>query len=873
MTIIDLTSAYKGITTPLPAIVSQIENLGWTMGKIQWRKDAYVASARNPHGETVEMKGLNEATAAANVLKSILRLHKVRTAAQKFGGMWNTSWADRLQEVAEAYSKAPVYDPKAAPAWKELARDSMSRMRVLGEQIKIEVVDDPEPYANAQEMAKDIHQKRHFFVSRANSEHPVWSVDENVAFRTVHDVLGHAVSGGDFGWYGENLACAAHFPLLSPLAQKALFTECIAQTAYAIYYRGFGPQKVCFLDDLIEQAQKTENDPAHTGIHPSQVVAPMGMPAIPPQRPEEGVQMDRGFISPHKEDAITNGGAGIPEYLSKRLASKFSTTLRDPNHGWSSGFYPEQGQSAQMDMGLQHPQTGEWVDPIDSHAVVENARLNHREWWNLTKEDGSPDYEAMKQTIINAFRVVLLSPQKELRWNAVHYQDLQEVPYHETDPKKYWDVLERKRQEWNVKHFGPQYRMLHRTFVKQLPVMVGVIQQHYPNLSVDACWEKAHEMIFDWEVKVENKIEMEERAKNGSKSLAANQVYKKVVDYLTKQIETFVQSPGSMLGMDVDLQGNPLPKAPKVKMPGTGKKLPLSQETGEEEGRYGAFMGTHLEQISRLAEHADELLEAALEDVREHDAVGHHFRAKTLGMGVKGVGPKVTSFAWLMLCPLTSQLGTIDTHMLGVLGYDEKDMNDRDYFKMERQLQAARDASGYHNMPLGLFQWGMWDLKRTGVGSHQDHSALAPHEPTAHDAVDWHDTEVAIGDSAKTQEVNRNWKTQPPWWWGQTQEARDAAGADFDAQYGGRPMGKIPYTVEASVREAKVVSATGGRKPWVHHEGTTYWGEPDETFAQVIRKHFNRPAHTMWEADPLVGRYDVDTGEGVEPPNLNPAAV
>jgi hypothetical protein len=233
----DITSAFRGLTTPLPALYDQIARQGWEPTKVKWDSSlgAFTAEARNAHGEKVTKTGPTDKTALGNLLVAIMRHTHMRTAAQYKVGMWKTMFTDQLQPIAEAYAKAPVYDPKAAQAFKELADDSVRRFNVLKQQLQIEVVDNPEPYANAQEMANDIHQNRHFYVSRANSEHPLWTVDQNVAFRTVHDVLGHAVSGGDFGWQGENLACAAHFPLLTPNAQNALFTECIAQTAYAAY--------------------------------------------------------------------------------------------------------------------------------------------------------------------------------------------------------------------------------------------------------------------------------------------------------------------------------------------------------------------------------------------------------------------------------------------------------------------------------------------------------------------------------------------------------------------------------------------------------------------------------------------------------------
>lgn len=173
---------------------------------------------------------------AVEQAKRLIRNHRV------------AQYEDRLASIAQAYHAAPMYDPQAHAAWDELAEDSRQRAEQIRRQYNFSVTDEDDPYANAQEMFDDM-ARGNFVVSRANSEHPIWTPEQNVDFRTVHDVLGHGVSGADFSWEGENQACAAHSPLLSPAAQRALFTECIAQTAYANHYGGFGPQKTVFLDD------------------------------------------------------------------------------------------------------------------------------------------------------------------------------------------------------------------------------------------------------------------------------------------------------------------------------------------------------------------------------------------------------------------------------------------------------------------------------------------------------------------------------------------------------------------------------------------------------------------------------------------------
>jgi hypothetical protein len=214
----------------------------------------------------------------------------------------------------------------------------------------------------------------------------------------------------------------------------------------------------------------------------------------------------------------------------------------------------------------------------------------------------------------------------------------------------------------------------------------------------------------------------------------------------------------------------------KPKIPGGAK--PLNIMTGEDSLKYGAFMGTHLKSISQVSQHADEILDAALADVREHDATGHHFRHEVLALGVPGVGPKVCSFAWLLLQPLTSQLATIDVHMMDVLGHNyEKEMNNRDYFKFEREFRAGLDAAGYGGMPLGAAQWGMWDYKRTGPGTHQDHSAMRVIDPKPHNEVPW------ASKAPTTTEFKKNWADSVDWW-AATKAHRDQVGQEFDQTYG-----------------------------------------------------------------------------------------
>lgn len=948
----------------------QISQAGWEMKKVQYDKKTgqMVATAKNPFGEEIAKTGPDDATALGNLLHAILRRNHLRTPAQWKVGMWNTTWTDKLPEIAEAYSKAPVYDPKAAAAWKLLGDDSLHRMEVMGRHMHIEPTNDPVPYKNHKQMLDDIHKKRHISISKQDLDHPVWTPEQALAFRAVHHVLGHGVAGSGFDWHGRNLAVSAHMPLLDPVAQQALFTEAIARPAYESYYRVNAPTKIAFIKDHIEPAQAEENPAGHRGIHPNVVPIPTKVPEmrlsavnvryhnsdVPPAiilheglkvsgvgadqfSPEDwddeyGGQMGGGVYLSDKPDSqygeytyvvdVTglpldydpNNSTEVyrgdipPERISISHLAKVGTTIADPNASWDSGIDP-----MPYNAFLHHG------DPLDYQTAMDNSSKYDTGWSNFKTGEGTPDMERMKQAVVNAFRVALLSPRKDLRWNAIHYQDILHIPAGTTDPGVYHDALENARQTWNVKNYGEEARYSHLPYAPLIPELESVIFQRDPSQGYPAAKQKAHDVLFDWITEEQEKFAQLD--KNTQKQLSSNDIERKVNQAVAKRIKLFVKdfqprldhiaslypedpnyvyhvtptterariqqhglipalpqrnidkwrdtnldlssqpegvyvynnanaamfeaNPGDDIwriprdriqalhpdpwhhekGYGANQYYIPHPVRPKGVMMngfdmhdwidrnqpntlpnGTYEEQQLYQQNRDTWGigkptfssqdqlftpevveplpqvnRYGAWMGAHLKAISQISQHADELTQAALEDVQQHDGSGHHFRAKVLQLGIPGAGPKVASFAWLLLQPMTSQLATIDTHMMEALGHNyDREMNNRDYYKFERELAAGRDASGYAHMPLGAFQHAMWDFKRTGPGTHQDHSAMRVVDPVPHDQVDW------------TPKPMMPWTS--PDWWENTQDARNQVGQEWDDQIAPNwPKNSVPY--------------------------------------------------------------------------------
>jgi hypothetical protein len=183
---------------------------------------------------------------------------------------------------------------------------------------------------------------------------------------------------------------------------------------------------------------------------------------------------------------------------------------------------------------------------------------------------------------------------------------------------------------------------------------------------------------------------------------------------------------------------------------------------------------------------------------------------------------------------MTSQLATIDTHMMDVLGHDyEKEMNNRDYFKFEREFRAGLDAAGYSHMPLGAGQWGMWDFKRTGPGTHQDHSAMRVLDPKPHPEVDW------VGKAVNLK--GESWLKQAPDWWQHTAPAREAVAKEWDDTYGKSfAQNQIPY--QDLGQNATVSRTIVASNPDEFHVS---WGVPDEVLDELhewaTKQGFEKP--------------------------------
>jgi len=180
-----------------------------------------------------------------------------------------------FQRLAAAmYKLAPVSDPAAVPAFQELAR-KMSRQNDFLRHDYNFVPSSGDHYASLKQLRRSIDTQRQTGKRRADTfvyaeppgpegdakqqGHPVFSNDQNVMVRGVHDAISHLGGNHPFSARGEYGAYNRHLKTLCNvqdaksgkcLAAAALFTEIVGQTSFYYVYNAYAPQKAVILPDF-----------------------------------------------------------------------------------------------------------------------------------------------------------------------------------------------------------------------------------------------------------------------------------------------------------------------------------------------------------------------------------------------------------------------------------------------------------------------------------------------------------------------------------------------------------------------------------------------------------------------------------------------
>jgi len=167
--------------------------------------------------------------------------------------------------IADAYQSMP-HDPDnrfVAASYARLATEIMQQFRYATDSLEINIEPywgDGEPYDNSREMRADVLRERHlFFLPTGQNfgsedgrgapyrDHPMLAPSAitragyrlliNDAFRAIHDIFGHVLTGSNFSPRGEERAWFLHSQMFSALARPALTTETRGQSCWV----NFGP--------------------------------------------------------------------------------------------------------------------------------------------------------------------------------------------------------------------------------------------------------------------------------------------------------------------------------------------------------------------------------------------------------------------------------------------------------------------------------------------------------------------------------------------------------------------------------------------------------------------------------------------------------
>ena len=179
------------------------------------------------------------------------------------------NWDEYVSLVTNAYNEAPDYDASVVGHWSSLNssnytlfkrllskvdvvfvtndKSKIGKINILGKDFKIEYIKPGDEYKTQSEMKQSFTETGVLKISIDYSNHPVFSVADNIVFRTVHDYIVHILGGHDFGAKGEIASYNRHAKLAPKEAIPALFTEVIGQASTTLSSGSFPKQKIAIL--------------------------------------------------------------------------------------------------------------------------------------------------------------------------------------------------------------------------------------------------------------------------------------------------------------------------------------------------------------------------------------------------------------------------------------------------------------------------------------------------------------------------------------------------------------------------------------------------------------------------------------------------
>ena len=179
------------------------------------------------------------------------------------------NWDEFVILVAKAYTEAPEYDASVVHCWNALNasnhtlfqrllskvyviftstdKSKLGKINIMGRTFQIVPQTPEKEYSTAAEMKSSYEKTGILYISIDYSDHRVFSLEDNIIFRTVHDFIVHILGNHDFGAKGEIASYNRHAKLAPKDAIPALFTEVVGQASIAVTTGNFPKQKIALL--------------------------------------------------------------------------------------------------------------------------------------------------------------------------------------------------------------------------------------------------------------------------------------------------------------------------------------------------------------------------------------------------------------------------------------------------------------------------------------------------------------------------------------------------------------------------------------------------------------------------------------------------
>lgn len=157
------------------------------------------------------------------------------TAAESRLSGWAYEAMDHTPDHAFVILSYSVFAREILRQWEQLKEGGLTF-----------VPSSDDPYGSSANMLESVYMRQEVTIwtnggTHLPDDHPMKAPVEsgvegfavlNDVFRGVHDVLGHAASGGEFGPKGEEVAWRKHKSMLSPITHLALWCETIGQNKW-----------------------------------------------------------------------------------------------------------------------------------------------------------------------------------------------------------------------------------------------------------------------------------------------------------------------------------------------------------------------------------------------------------------------------------------------------------------------------------------------------------------------------------------------------------------------------------------------------------------------------------------------------------------